>query len=144
LDNELITTTTWWKANWKWLVPTCVFLFTIAATLLATTSIDGTVTDFAQAYSDNSLYTKAIEKVKTKQRAKEVLGEIEPIGKLAILEGDAKYTTENRSVEITVRIEGNKANGKMDISAYKKGTEWQYKKITIRIKQPKEEIAIIN
>ena len=78
------------------------------------------------------------------QRAKEILGEIEPIGKLAILEGDAKYTNDNRSVEITVRIEGNKANGKMDISAYKKGTEWQYKKITIRIKQPKEEIAIID
>lgn len=144
MDNELIATTTWWKVNWKWLVPTCVFLFTIAATLLATTNIDGTVTDFAKAYSDNSLYTKAIEKVKTNQRAKEVLGEIEPIGKLAILEGDTKYTNDNKSVEITVRIEGNKANGKMDVSAYKKGTEWQYKKITIRIKQPKEEIAIID
>jgi hypothetical protein len=144
LDNELITTTTWWKTNCKWFVPTCVFLFTIAATLLATTNIDGTVTDFAKAYSDNSLYTKALEKVNANQRAKEVLGEIEPIGKLAILEGDAKYTHDNRSVEITVRIEGNNANGKMDISAYKKGKEWQYKKITIRIKQLKEEIAIID
>lgn len=144
MDNELITTTTWWKVNWKWLVPTCVFLFTIATALLVTRTIDGTVTDFAQAYYDNSLYTKAIQKVNANQRAKEVLGEIGPIGKLAILEGDAKYSNDNTSVEITVRIEGNKANGKMDISAYKKGTEWQYKKITIRIKQPKEEIAIID
>ncbi len=119
-------------------------LSTIAATLLATISIDGTASNFAQAYSEDSLYTKAIEKVNANQKAKKVLGEIEPIGKLAILEGDAKYTKDNRSVEITVRIEGNKTNGKMDISAYKKGTEWQYKKITIRIKQPKEEIAIID
>ena len=144
MDNELITTTSWWKTNWKWFVPTCIVLFTITATLMATISIDGTASTFAQAYSEDSLYTKAIEKVNTNQRAKKVLGEIEPIGKLAILEGDAKYTNHNKSVEITVRIEGNKANGKMDISAYKKGTEWQYKKITIRIKQSKEEITIID
>lgn len=144
MDNELITTTSWWKTNWKWFVPTCIVLFTIAATLMATISIDGSASNFAQAYSEDSLYTKAIEKVNTNQRAKKVLGEIEPIGKLAILEGDAKYTNDNKSVKITIRIEGNKANGKMDISAYKNGTEWQYKKITIRIKQSKEEITIID
>ena len=144
MDNELITTASWWKTNWKWFLPSSIVLFTIAATLLATTNIDGTVTDFAQAYSENSLYIKAIAKVNTNRRSKEILGEIEPIGKLAILEGDAKYTNDYKSVEITVRIEGNKTNGKMDISAYKNGTEWEYKKITIRIKQLKEEIAIIH
>lgn len=144
MDNELIPTASWWKTNWKWFVPTCIVLFTIVATLLATTSIDGTASNFAQAYSEDSLYTKAIEKVNANHRAKTILGEIEPIGKLAILEGDAKYTNDNTSVEITVRIEGSKANGKMDISAYKNGTQWEYKRITIRIKQPKEEIAIID
>jgi len=144
MDNELIPTASWWKTNWKWFVPTCIVLFTIAATLLATISIDDTASNFAQAYSEDSLYTKAIEKVNANHRAKTILGEIEPIGKLAILEGDAKYTNDNTSVEITVRIEGSKANGKMDISAYKNGTQWEYKRITIRIKQPKEEIAIID
>jgi hypothetical protein len=142
MDNELIPTTSWWKTNWKWFVATCILLFTIAATLLATISIDDTASNFAQAYSEDSLYTKAIEKVNANHRAKTILGEIEPIGKLAILEGDAKYTNDKTAVEITVRIEGSKANGKMDISAYKNGTEWEYKKITVRIKQPKEEIAI--
>jgi len=126
------------------LYPLVSLLFTIVATLLATTSIDGTASNFAQAYSEDSLYTKAIEKVNANHRAKTILGEIEPIGKLAILEGDAKYTNDNTSVEITIRIKGSKANGKMDISAYKNGTQWEYKRITIRIKQPKEEIAIID
>ncbi|MEZ7504557.1 cytochrome c oxidase assembly factor Coa1 family protein [Flavobacterium sp. Arc2] len=144
MDNELITTTRWWKTNWKWFLPTCIVLFTVGAIVIGTTSINSTVTDFAQAYSDNSLYNKAIQKGNANQRVKEVLGAIEPIDKLAILEGDTKYTNDNTAVTITVRIKGSKANGKMDISAYKNGTEWEYKKITVRIKQPKEEIAIIN
>jgi hypothetical protein len=64
--------------------------------------------------------------VNTNQLAK-VLGEIELL-KLAILEGDAKYTNDGRSVEITVRIEGNKANGKIDILSLQNETEWEYKK----------------
>ena len=31
----------------------------------------------------------------------------------------------------------------MDISAEKNGKEWEYKKINIRIKEPKEEIQIL-
>ncbi|MEZ7497817.1 cytochrome c oxidase assembly factor Coa1 family protein [Flavobacterium sp. Arc3] len=142
MDNELITTTRWWKTNWKWFLPTCII--TIATALLVTRTINGTVTDFAQAYSDNSLYNKAIQKGNANLRVKEVLGAIEPIDKLVILEGDTKYTNDNTAVTITIRVKGSKANGKMDISAYENGTEWEYKKITVRIKQPKEEIAIIN
>ena len=141
MNNELIAEKSWWKRNWKWFLPTALFLM---GTLLFTTlSIDENVTDIAKAYSENSLYEKAIEKSKTNERVIELLGNLESIDKLAIIEGNAKYSNNNNSIEITVRVKGSKGKGKMDITADKKGTEWKYKKISIRIKSPKEEIQIL-
>jgi hypothetical protein len=143
MDNELIVEKSWWGKNWKWFLPTLTLIFSLLFWLILSLSFDGNVTDIAQAYSDNSLYEKAIEKAKTNQRVLEVMGEIEPIDKLAILEGNAIYSNNNNSVELSVRVKGSKGKGKMDISADKSGAKWKYKKITIRIKEPKEEIQIL-
>ena len=142
MNNELIPEKNWFTRNWKWLVPSLLFLILCGA-ILSLISI-GNTTDVIQAYSDNSLYEKAIEKAKTNQRVLEVIGEIEPIDKLAILEGTAIYSNNNNSIETSIRIKGTKGKGKMDIVADKNGTEWIYKKINIRIKNPKEEIQILN
>jgi hypothetical protein len=104
---------------------------------------DGNITDIVKAYSDNSLYEKALEKAKTNKRVLEVIGKIKPIDQLSILEGNAIYSNNNNSVALSIRIKGNKGKGKMDILAERKGSIWNYKKINIRIKEPKEEIQII-
>ncbi|WP_158728908.1 MULTISPECIES: cytochrome c oxidase assembly factor Coa1 family protein [unclassified Flavobacterium] len=147
MDNELIREQSWWKRNWKWFLPTFIIMLLLGFGLLLSSSVDGNVTDIAQAYADNSLYEKAIEKAiekaKTNKRVLEVMGEIEPIDKLAILEGNAIYSNNHNSVELSVRVKGNKGKGKMDISAKKNGNEWEFKKINIRIKEPKEEIQIL-
>ena len=143
MDNELIVEKSWWKRNWKWFLPTFILVFLLLFGVILSSGVEGNVTDIAQAYSDNSLYEKAIEKAKTNERVIELIGEIEPIDKLAILEGNAIYSNNNNSVELSIRVRGNKGNGKMDISADKNGKEWGYKKISIRIKDPKEEIQIL-
>lgn len=143
MDNELIVDKSWWKRNWKWFLPTSIVLILLLFWVILTSTIDGSVTDIAQAYSDNSLHEKAIEKAKTNKRVLEVIGKIEPIDKLAILEGNAIYSNNNNSVELSIRVKGSKGKGKMDISADKIGNEWQYKKINIRIKNPKDEIQIL-
>ena len=141
MDNELIVKKSWLNRNWKWFLPTFLVLFLLLFGL--SSSIDSNVNDIALAYSDNSLYDKAIEKAKTNQRVIEIIGEIEPIDKLAILEGNVIYSNNNNSVELSIRLKGNKGKGKMDIIAIKNGKEWEYKKINIRIKEPKEEIKIL-
>lgn len=141
MDNELLVEKSWWKKNWKWLLPSTLCL--IGTLLLTTLSIDGDVTDIAKAYSENSLYDRAIEKSKTNKRVQELLGNLNPIDKLAIVEGNAKFSNNNNSVQLTVRVKGSKGKGKMDISADKEGTEWKYKKISIRTKHPEEEIQIV-
>lgn len=143
MNNELIVEKSWWGKNWKWFLPTLTLIFSLLFWFILSLSIDGNGTDIAQAYYDNSLYEKAIEKAKTNQRVLKVIGEIEPIDKLAILEGNAIYSNNNNSVELSVRVKGSKGKGKMDISADKNGAEWKYKKISIRIKEPKEKIQIL-
>ena len=143
MDNELIVAKSWWGKNWKWFLPTITLFFLLLFWSILSLGIDRNVIDIPQAYSDSSLYEKAIEKAKTNQRVLEVIGEIEPIDKLAILEGNAIYSNNNNSVELSVRVKGSKGKGKMDISADKNGAEWKYKKISIRIKEPKEEIQIL-
>jgi hypothetical protein len=145
MNNELLKEKSWWKRNWKCFLPTAFFLvlFIIVFGFNSITGIGRNANDLTQAYSDNSLFEKALEKTKTNQRVKEVLGVIGPIDKLAILEGNAKYSNDNNSVDLTVRIKGNKGKGKMDISAERNGTVWKYRKINIRIKQTQEEIQIL-
>lgn len=141
MNNELIIAKSWWSSNWKWLLSTLLFLLFVGFLLSA--SIEGSITDLAQAYSDKSLYENAIDKANTNKRVLEVFGKIEPIDQLSILEGNAIYTNNNNSVVLSIRIKGDKGNGKMDISAERNRTAWNYKKINIRIKDPKEEIQII-
>jgi hypothetical protein len=143
MNNELIVEKSWWNRNWKWFLPTSLLLFLILFGFLLSLTIDGNISDIAQAYSENSLYEKAIEKAKTNKRVLEVIGKIEPIDQLAILEGNAIYSNNNNSVVSSIRIKGNKGKGKIDISAERNGTVWNYKTINIRIKKPKEEIQII-
>lgn len=142
MDNELIVEKNWWNRNWKWFLPTTLLLL-LGVGLIFTSVIDGNAMDVAQAYSDNSLCEDAFKKAKTNERVIEALGDLEPIDKLAILEGNAKYSNNNNSVALTVRIKGSKGKGKMDIFADKNGGNWEYKNIKIRIKNTSEEIQVL-
>lgn len=143
MDNDLIVKEGWLKRNWKWSVPaTIIFVFILS--LLLTSNSQENITNIIQAYADNSLYEKAIAKANSNKRILQTIGIIQPIDKLAILEGNAVYTNSNNSVELSVRINGDKGNGKLDITADKVGKEWKYKKIIIRNKNPKEEIVVVN
>lgn len=140
MDNDLVAKGTWLKRNWKWSVPTVVFIFILS--LFLTSNSQQSINDIVLAYSDNSLYEKAIKKANSDKRILQSFGIIQPIDKLAILEGNAIYSNNNNSVELSVRIKGEKGNGKLDIVAEKLGTEWKYKKIIVRNKNSKDEIVL--
>ena len=142
MDNELIESKNWFQSNWKWIIPLVLSLVLISGYLLS--SSDENIMDFAQAYNDTALYEKAIEKANSNKRVLETVGEIQPIDKLAILEGNTIYTDNNTSVVLSIRIKGTKNKGKLDITAKKMGPEWNYKKILVRCKNPKEEITVVD
>lgn len=141
MNNELIKEKKWWNKNWKWFMPFSGF---ILICILIIFNLNGNALDFAQAYTDITLCQNAIDKANQNEAVIEKLGKLESIDKLAILEGNAKYSNNNKFIEITVRVNSNKENAKMDISAEKDGQKWIYKNIKLRIKKTGEEIQILN
>ena len=139
MDNELIAEKSWWKKNWKWVLPLsgCI----AACTFVVISLITG-VTDLAQAFADPSLYQNALAEANKNEQVILSLGKLGPIDKLAIAEGNAVYSDNNRTVAATVRVSGEKGKGKMDISADKTNGKWQYKNIRIRIKKTGEKIQV--
>jgi hypothetical protein len=144
MDNELVKQKSWWKSNWKWFIPISGIL--LIFTIVISSGLMGIGVDFAQAYADKELYENALKKVESDARVTKILGEIKPIDKMAILEGEVNYSNDNKSVKTTIRIIGEKGKARMDISANRINNNWNYNKINIRIKNPsalKQTIAII-
>jgi hypothetical protein len=100
--------------------------------------MDGAAIDLAKAYTDTELYENALEKAKSDIRVTEILGEIQPIDKMAILEGQVEYSNKNNTVNSTIRIVGEKGLARMDITADRIKNDWNYTKINIHIKNPPE------
>jgi hypothetical protein len=138
MNNELIKPKSWRKRNWKWLLPvsglTIIFII-----LFFSTGMGSVVANITKAYADTDLYLKALEKVKSDQRVIELLGEIEPIDKLSILEGSVEYLDDNKTVNSSIRVKGKKLNARMDIVAIRINNKWNYEKINIRVKNPPEK-----
>ncbi|WP_033961900.1 cytochrome c oxidase assembly factor Coa1 family protein [Psychroserpens jangbogonensis] len=145
MTNNSIRQGTWLQHHWKWFVPTItVIVFLI---LFFSSGMNKVASDLSNAYSDTELYNDALEKVKANNAAIAVLGEIKPIDKLAILEGQVSYSENNTSVKSSIRIIGSKGKARLDIIANKVNAEWVYKTITVRVKQPKDKkqtIAIVS
>lgn len=143
MENDWIEKESWFKRNWKWFLPS-VFLSIFLIGLAATSTSQEGITDIAEAYSDHLLFEKAIEKANRNPDILENIGKIEPIDKLAILEGTVMYSNNHNTVNLSVRVNGAKRKGKLNISAIKKGTEWVYQKIAVRTKKPENEIIVLD
>ena len=138
--NELILEENWWKRHWKW-VTLSIILFSILVIFIS--KLSNPISDIAKVYANPSIYENALEEAKQNKKVIETLGVLKPIDKMAIIEGSVVYSNNNKTVDITVRVKGTKGKGKMDISANKVNENWKYKKVTIRIKDPKTTIQII-
>lgn len=99
-------------------------------------AINNHIIDFGQAFADDSLTKNALKIAQQNKTVKEVLGSLQPIDNMAILNGDVKYTNNNKSVELHVKISGSKGKANMDIIADKVNKKWTYKKLDVRIKKP--------
>ena len=124
------------QGHWKWLIPTSVV--SIVLVIFFSSGMNKVASDLTYAYSDTELYNNALEKVKANKAAIAILGELQPIDKFAILEGQVNFSEDNTSVKSSIRIVGTKGKGVMDIVANKVDNKWNYKTIDVRIKKPKK------
>ena len=140
--NELVRNKSWWNRNWKWLT-VLAGLFSIVIYMISTSEVGEVISESFKAYSDPDLTENAIILAQSNNEVKELLGTLKPIDKFAILEGRVEYLKDNSSVDISVRVKGDKGRGRMRIYADRIGDEWEYKEIYIGIKKPKKTIMIL-
>ena len=133
----------WFNKNYKWLVPIS-FITILTIYLISSSGLGKISTDLTQAYLDDELYTKVIEKVNRDHRVEKILGEIQPIDKMTILNGEVKYSDNNQKVISTIKIKGEKANAKLDLTAHRKDEKWKYDQINIRILNRNDKNQILN
>lgn len=130
----------WLHRNWKWLTPVLILFSGLAVIIsLAGNEISGVVSVF----SDSEIYENALKIAKGNEEVQQTLGDLQPIDLMAIAEGTIRYSNNNNTVDISVRVKGLKGKGKLDISANKVQNEWVYTRIQIRIKRPKQTIKIL-
>lgn len=137
MNNELINKKDWLQRNWKWALTLIVIAFLSLALFLSQTSEH--ISDFGKAYFEPELYEGALKLAQQNEQVTELLGQLEPVGKMAILEGDIEFTNKNNHVDLSVRIAGTEGKANLSATAYRIKNNWEYEKITIRIKNPSEK-----
>lgn len=105
----------------------------------------------AKAYSEPEICEGALAITKNDSTIVALLGELESMGKLDMLNGSVGYSQGGDSVAITIDVRGDKKiqniRSKMDVLAERINGKWQYQNIKVRIKQPiemKQTIPILD
>lgn len=132
----------WFGRNFKWAVPT-FFLLVLILYLVFSSGLEKVSSDLVQAYADEPLYEDAISLANKNKEIQENLGYIQPMDKMSILNGEVNYSKDHQKVSTTIKIKGDKSNGKLDIEAHRNSNEWIYDKINIRIKDSSNKTQTI-
>ncbi|MFK5973992.1 MAG: cytochrome c oxidase assembly factor Coa1 family protein [Flavobacteriaceae bacterium] len=139
----------WYQRTRSWLL-IITTLFVLLFIWVLPSELPRNIAYLGKAYSEPEICNNALEIAKKNKRTKEVLGQLDPMGALALLEGAVHYSKDGNKVAITIKVAGSKTKNKIksniDIVAQKKAGEWEYQKIQIRIKGPvemKETIPIL-
>ena len=132
------------KRNWFFMAGTVFFILFIWS---LPSELPMNIVYLTKAYSEPEICEAAFEMTKKNPKVLEILGELEPMGSLDMLNGSVFYSKGGDSVAITINVEGNKEikniRPKLDVVAFRIDGNWEYQKIQIRIKNPVEMREII-
>lgn len=142
MSNDNIEKKSWFKRNRMWLVPVSAAVFMFVLIFASSDTLTHAV-DFASGYNDKALYENAVKQANANKEVLDVVGKLEPVDNMAIVESTIEYSNNDQSVNLSVRVSGTKGKAKMDVAATKKDSVWQYSLIKLRIKNPKQEIIVL-
>lgn len=142
MDNDIIEKKNWLQRNLKWFIPVVIVVLFLGSALFSTAS-DAQMGGYATALNDDALFQGALQEAQQNAEVKKMCGTLEPIDQLAIIESNVEYSDNNNAVNLSVRVKGSQAKGRMDVTAAKANNAWHYNSIKIRIKDPKQEINVL-
>ena len=139
MNNELVPQPSWWKRNWKWVVPVggclsivLLFIFFVGSVFFGVTSM----------FEKSEPYTYALEKINQDQELIELLGS--PIEKDGMPQGDLRWHNNQKTADMKIPIAGPKNSGMLYIVAHGEGEEWIYDEIRVTVENYEEFNLIEN
>jgi hypothetical protein len=128
MNNELVPQPSWWKRNWKWVLPVGGCFTIIVITVIAIGSIFYGV---ANAIEGSQAYTYALEKINKDEDLINALGS--PIIKDGMVSGSWNNTNGQKSANMTIPISGPKGKGTLFVEATGEDDDWTYQVIRVEI-----------
>ena len=128
MNNELVPQPSWWKSNWKWVLPVggCLSIIVIGIIVMGTIFYS-----VSSAIEDSQPYEYALEKINTDQDLINALGS--PIVKDGFISSSWSYDNGEKSANMAIPISGPKGEGTLYVEATGEGDEWVYNVIRVEI-----------
>ncbi len=140
-NNEVIREKSWFKRNWKWVIPTggCLTLLIIGGLIIGTL-----VYKVSDAIGSSNYQERTLEKVNLNEKAIELLGA--PIKKSGVLNQQFNFdsNTKGTSLEVEYTVSGSKKEGILYIDAKVKGKEITYNRLYIIVNDTREKIDLLS
>lgn len=138
-DNEVIKEESWFKRNWKWVVPTggcltlivVIAIFIVSAIYKLSSEIDN---------SDHAQY--ALEQIHQNEKAIEILGQ--PIEKGDVSNINLQWINGVSKISFDMTVSGPKNKGTVYLKAEKKGDDYSYKEMRLKIDETNEVINLVS
>lgn len=128
MNNELVPQPSWWKRNWKWVVPLGGCLSLIVLFVIFVGSVFWGVTS---ALQESQPYEYALEKINQDEEIIRVLGS--PIEKDGMIQGSYNYTNGKKSADMIIPVSGPKGSGTLFVEAAGEDDQWTYNVIRVEI-----------
>ena len=128
MDDELIPQPSWWKRNWKWVVPLGGCLTGIVLVAILISSLYFGVTELMEG---SEPYEHAIELINNDEELLELLGT--PIEKTGMGQSNMNWVNGTKSAKMVIPIAGPKGSGTLYINATGKGDTWDYHEIRVEV-----------
>lgn len=129
MNNELVPQPSWWKRNWKWVIPLGGCLTVMVIFVIFIGSIFYGVTSVLE---ESQPYEYALEKINQDDEITNELGT--PIEKDGIISSDYKYFNGKKTAKLSVPVSGPKGSGILFVEASGEDDNWIYDVIRIEIK----------
>ena len=129
-NNELVEHPSWWKRNWKWVVPVggCLTLI-----ILFIVFIGSVIYGVSSAIESSEPYEYAIEQINQDEKMIELLGS--PIEKVGMGQSNLSWTNGKKSAEMRIPIAGPKGEAVLYVKATGEGDAWNYEEIRVEMNE---------
>lgn len=129
MNNELVPQPSWWKRNWKWVVPVGGCMSLIVLFVMFVGSIFYGVTT---ALEESQPYEYALEKINQDEVLTQQLGS--PIEKDGMIQGSYNYSNGDKTADMRIPISGPNGSGTLIVQATGEDDNWTYNVIRVEIK----------